>query len=205
MKRNILYTTLLVFLFTGCAGIPLPFTDFRLGEFLVESDRKERNNSCIDLKTLNEVSLALEVQHLVFIQSGDEADAITAGTVKKSLGEACLSGLTRLSTPQIKSELFGDIQTISDSSKLRELGGLAFEFRGTVMHSGVEITMHLQRRTEGPKRRMVAIYRLNDGKVIHFNYSGTDNVDMFTRFWPIREFFGLAVKGGTKAATGGIW
>ena len=125
--------------------------------------------------------------------------------MKASLGEACRNGITRLSTPQIKNELFGDIQTISDSSKLRELGGLAFEFRGTVMHSGVEITLHLQRRTEGPKRRMVAIYRLSDGKVIHFNYSGTDNVDRYTRFWPIREFFGLAIKGGTKALTGGIW
>jgi hypothetical protein len=206
MQKIVRLATLLtiLFLFTGCAGVPVPFTDYRLGEYLVESDRKERNNSCTDLKTLNEVSLALETQHLVFIQSQDEADAITAGTVKKSLGEACLSGLTRLSTPQIKNELFGDIQTISDSSKLRELGGLAFEFRGTVMHSGIEVTLHLQRRTEGPKRRLVAIYRLNDGKVIHFNYSGTDNVDMFTRFWPIREFFGLAVKGGTKAATGGI-
>jgi hypothetical protein len=51
---------------------------------------------------------------------------------------------------------------------------------------------------------MVAIYRLSDGKILHFNYSGTDNVDTYTRFWPIREFFGIALKGGTKAATGGI-
>jgi hypothetical protein len=184
--------------------MPLPFTDFRLGKFMIESDRKETNNSCTDLKTLNKVGLALETQHLVYIQSEDKTDAITAGDMKSALGESCLTGITRLSTPEIKNELFGDIQTISDSSKLRELGGLAFEFRGMVAHSGIEITLHLRIRTEGPKRRMVAIYRLSDGKILHFNYSGTDNVDTYTRFWPIREFFGIALKGGTKAATGGI-
>lgn len=204
MKRNILYTTLLVFLFTGCAGIPLPFTEFRLGQFLIESDRTEKNTGCTDLKSLNSVGLALETQHLAFIQSGDDDAGITAGDVKSALGEACLGGITRLSTPEIKTELFGDIQTISDSSKLRELGGLAFEFRGTVAHSGIELTLHLRIRTDGPKRRMVAIYQLSDGKVLHFNYSGTDNVDMYTRYWPIREFFGTALKGGTKAATGGF-
>jgi hypothetical protein len=95
--------------------------------------------------------------------------------------------------------LFGDIQTIRDSKKLRELGGFAFEFRNVVNHSGIEPTFHLRRKTEGPKRRLVAIYKLSNGKVIHFNYSGTDNVDIKSRFWPIQEFFGLIVKGGTKA------
>jgi hypothetical protein len=52
---------------------------------------------------------------------------------------------------------------------------------------------------------LVAIYSLSDGKVIHFNYSGVNNVDKFNRFWPIREFFGMAVKGGTKAVTGGFY
>ena len=197
--RNILYTTLLLFVFTGCAGIPLPFTDYRLAEFLVESDRTEINNSCTDLKTLNRVSATLETQHLIYIHSKDDNDAITVGDVKDSLGTEC-QGVTSLTTPQIKTELFGDLQTISDSSKLRELGGVSFEFRSTVTHSGIEITLHLDSYTEGPKRRLVAIYRLGDGRVIHFNYSGTDNVDRYTRFWPIREFFGIAIKSGSKAA-----
>ncbi len=199
MKRNILYTMLLVFLFTGCAGMPLPFTTFRLGEFLVESDRKEVNSTCTDLATLNSASLALETQHLSFLQTSDPDQAITASQVKAALGEECETRFIRLSTPRIKTELFGDIQTISDSSKLRELGGIAFEFRNTVNYSGIEPTFHLRIKTEGPKRRLVAIYRLNDGKVIHFNYSGTDNVDTKSRFWPIQEFFGIAIKAGTKA------
>ena len=205
MKMKILLVMILAFVTTGCAGIPLPLTDFRLGQFLVESDRKEINNSCTDLQNLNTVATALETQHLVYLESGDVTNALTVNAVKDALGSSCQGGITRLSTPQIKTELFGDVQTISDSSKLRELGGIAFEFRSTVTNSGIEVTLHLQRRSEGPRRRLVAIYSLSDGRVIHFNYSGVDNVDLYSRFWPIREFFGLAVKGGTKAATGGLW
>ena len=198
MKTTLL-AALVLFMTTGCAGIPLPFTEFRLGEFLIESDRKEVNSTCTDLATLNAASLALETQHLIYLQTSDSVNAITATNVKSALGEACQTRFTRLSTPQIKTELFGDLQTISDSSKLRELGGMAFEFRNTVSRSGIEPTFHLRKKTEGPKRRLVAIYKLSDGKVIHFNYSGTDNVDTKSRFWPIREFFGIAIKGGTKA------
>jgi hypothetical protein len=199
MKQITLLATLLAFVISGCAGLPLPFTEFRLGEFLIESDRKETNSTCTDLATLNSASVTLETQHLIYLQTSDPANAITVTEVKSVLGEACQTRFTRLSTPQIKTELFGDIQTISDSSKLRELGGISFAFRNTVSRSGIEPTFHLRKRTEGPKRRLVAIYTLSDGKVIHFNYSGTDNVDTKSRFWPIREFFGIAIKGGTKA------
>ena len=199
MKQITLLATLLAFVISGCAGLPLPFTEFRLGEFLIESDRKQVNSTCTDLDTLNSASLALETQHLIYLQTSDLVHAITVANVKSALGEACQTRFTRLSTPQIKTELFGDIQTISDSSKLRELGGIAFTFRNTVSRSGIEPTFHLRKRTEGPKRRLVAIYTLDDGKVLHFNYSGTDNVDTKSRFWPIREFFGIAIKSGTKA------
>jgi hypothetical protein len=198
MKLNILYAVLLL-LISGCAGLPLPFTEYRLAEFLVESDRTEINNSCTDLETLNRLALTLEAQHLSYIQTQDESNAIEVSSVRDALGEACENGIRNLSTPQIKTELFGDVQTINDSSKLRELGGLSFEFRSTIMHSGIEISLHLDRYTKGPKRLLVAIYKLSDGKVIHFNYSGIDDVDRYTRFWPIREFFGLVLKGGTKA------
>ena len=196
MLKTVLSITLLLTILSGCAGLGLPFTDYRLGEFLIESNRKEKNSTCTDLGTLNKATVGLETQHLTYLQTQDDTDAVTADQVKAALGEECQTRFTRLSTPQIKTELFGDIQTISDSSKLRELGGIAFEFQNTVNHSGIEPTLHLRRRTEGPQRRLVAIYKLNDGKVIHFNYSGTDNVDTKSRFWPIQEFFSLVIKGG---------
>jgi len=167
---------------------------------LVESNRDETNSTCTDLITLNVVADALEAQHLAYIRTKDDELAIKSGNLEASLGPKCQTRFRKLSLPQIKTELFGDIQTISDSSKLRELGGLLFEYQDVATKSGIHLSLHLSHATKGPERRMVAIYRLEDGTVIHYNYSGTNNVDRKSRSWPIREFFGAMIGAGVQLA-----
>lgn len=202
MRRVVMFWSMILLvltLCTACAGIPLPFTDHRLGRGLVESNHDETNSSCTDLETLNVVANALEAQHLAYIRTKDDSHAIKADSLHAALGEKCKSRFERLDIPQIKDELFGDIQTIKDSDKLRELGGLAFEYEDVSTKSGIEISLHMDHETRGPKRRLVAVYRLEDNTVIHYNYSGTNNVDRKSRSWPIREFFGAIVGVGMKA------
>ena len=194
------YLTLASLVLAGCAGVPLPFTDYRLANWLVEIKRQEVNSTCIDLAALNSIALDLKAQHLVYLRSHDEASAIVASDLVAAFGEECQTGFTNLSVPEIKTELFGDIQTISDSSKLRELGGLAFKYGNVATKGGVELSFHMNKASTGPARRLVAIYRLEDGKVIHFNYAGTDNVDKKTRTWPLDEIFGIAVRAASKVA-----
>jgi len=148
---------------------------------------------------LNIVANALEARHLAYLRTKDADIAISAEELESSLGEKCKVRFVKLSTPEIKTELFGDIQTIKDSDKLRELGGLAFEFQDVLTRSGIHFSLHLGHATKGPKRRMVAIYSLENDKVIHYNYSGTNNVDRKSRSWPVREFFGAMVGIGMKA------
>lgn len=186
-------------LLTGCAGFGLPFTERRAFDFPIESSRSERNSDCTTLTHLNAVSAAWEQQHLKYIRTKDETDAIPVESLIISLGEGCKERWRNLAIPDIKTELFGDIQTISDSSKLRELGGVLFTMKDVSTLSGIEATMHIRARSSGPDRRLVAIYRLADDRVIHFNYSGTDNVDGRSRRWPIEEFFGAAFGVGVKA------
>ena len=178
---------------SACAGVGLPFTDYRLGRALIESSHKETNSTCTDLETLSSVASHLEAQHLSYIRTKDEELAIRSKALESSLGVTCQTRFVRLSIPQIKTELFGDIQTIQDSAQLRELGGLAFEYQNVSTLSGIYLTLHLGHATSGPKRRLVAIYRLEDDVIIHYGYSGTNNVDRKSRSWPIREFFGAMV------------
>jgi len=198
--RLVAYLMFTSLISAGCAGIPLPFTDYRLANWLVEIKRQEVNSTCIDLATLNSAALDLEDQHLVYLRTHDEANAIVAGNLIAALGEECQTGFSNLSVPEIKTELFGDIQTISDSSGLRELGGLSFRYGDVATKGGIEVSFHMNKASKGPSRRMVAIYRLEDGKVIHFNYSGTNNVDKKTRTWPLDEIFGIAVRAVGKVA-----
>ncbi len=184
---------------TGCAGIPVAFTDYRIMDWPVESSRREINSGCIGLPQLNVVANLLEEQHLRYLQTRNDEDALDAADILVSLGDECGSRFSKLSTPQIKTELFGDIQTIADSNKLRELGGLAFDYKNVATLSGIEISLHMNQADSGPFHRIVAIYRLADKKVIHYNYSGTDNVDKKSRSWPIDAFFAAIIGVGLKA------
>jgi hypothetical protein len=198
MKQIILGAALLMFLTTGCMGIPLPFTDARFAMIEVNISSKSTNSTCTDLVTLAEVANELEVRHLRYLRSMNDAEAIGSEFFLHSLGEECKSRISRLDTKQIKNELFGDINIIPEPEKLRELGGYSFTYEKTNTRGGVEFTLHLNKASKGPERRMVAIYRLVDGKVIHFNYSGTDNVDTKSRSWPLDQFFGVAIGAAGK-------
>lgn len=187
-------------LFLGCAGFPLPFTEYRALDMRVESERIATNVDCTSLTHLNSVAAAWEGQHLKYIRSQDDTTAIDVQLLVSSLGEKCRARFKTLSIPDIKNELFGDIQTIADSSKLRELGGVSFDYEDVSTRSGIEVSLHLRQHSRGPSHRLVAIYRLADNKVIHYNYSGTNNVDSKRRRWPIDEFFRALVGTGMKAA-----
>jgi hypothetical protein len=179
-------------------GIPLPLTDDRLFYMPVEISNKETNSTCTDLSTLRATAHSLEENHLRFLRSKEYTDALDAEVFLHALGDGCHVLYTSLDISQIKTELFGDIQVIDDPRKLRELGGYAFIYEKEVTTGGLEFTLHLDKASRGPMRRMVAIYRLVDGKVIHFNYSGTDNVDTKSRSWPLDEFFGVVVGAAGK-------
>jgi hypothetical protein len=199
MKRYILALTIALLTTVGCMGIPLPGTDYRLMNWPIESRRVEINSTCIDLAELSIVAEGWEERHLNYIQTKDEAVAIDIGDFVASFGELCQARFNKLDVPKIKTELFGDIQTIADSNKLRELGGVAFAYQDVSKRTGIELSLHIQDHSKGPHRRLVAIYRLGDSRVIHYNYAGTDNVDKKLRRWPIDEFFGMAVRAAGKA------
>ncbi len=198
MKKLFPILSITLMLIVGCAGFGLPFTDYRVANWQVEINRREVNSTCTNLETLKTVAADLEARHLAFLRSQDDADALTSDLLLIALGDKCSSRYVRLSIPQIKTELFGDIQTIAESDKLRELGGLAFDFGDVRTRGGIELTLHIRKATKGPDHRMVAIYRLADGKVIHFNYSGTDNVDRKSRAWPLDQFFDAAFGAASK-------
>lgn len=191
---------LVAFTFTlaGCAGLPLPFTEARLGHWPVESDRREVNSGCVELETLNVVVASQEAQHLTYLRAKDEDLALKAKDLPRSLGSECQTRFSKLSTSEIKHELFGDIQIVGDATKLRELGGVAFDYQDVSTQSTFEISLHQNNASSGPHRRLVAIYRLSDDVVIHYNYSGTNNVDRKDRRWPIDAFFGTAAKAAAK-------
>ena len=189
---------LLTMQLSGCAGIPLPFTDARLFRYPVDIGKDEVNSTCTDLTNLTNTAKELEKRHLTYLRSKDIKDALDAEVFLHALGDGCHTLYTRLDTSKIKSELFGDLQIVGDPERLIELGGYAFDYKKTIVKGGVEITLHLNKASRGPDRRMVAIYNLADGKVIHFNYSGQDNVDKKSRSWPLDEFFGVAVGAAGK-------
>ncbi len=190
---------------SGCSGLGLPFTDFRLGRWEIESSRIERNSGCTNLESLAAFAEALENQHLLYIRTKSNTDALVAADIFGHLSQECQGRMRKLSIPEIKTELFGDVQILSDATKLTGLGGIAFDYTDVRTKSGIEPTLHLNSHQKGPRRRLVAIYRLEDDRVIHFNYSGIDNVDKKKRIWPIREFLvltlGLGMEVGAKAIT----
>ncbi len=198
MKKLFFTLSVTLMLIAGCAGFGLPFTDYRAMNWQVEINRREVNSTCTDLETLKTVVVELEARHLAYLRSQDDTDALTSDFFLAALGDKCSTRFSKLSVPQIKTELCGDIQTIAEADKLRELGGLAFDFGDVRTRGGIELTLHIRKATKGPDHRMVAIYRLADGKVIHFNYSGTDNVDRKSRAWPLDQFFDAAFSAASK-------
>lgn len=178
---------LLLLLTLSCAGVPLLFIDFRLGEFPVESHRTKSNTDCMSLESLNAIARRLEIQHLIYIRSRNIKDAIKVSEFLTAV-EGCRQGINKLSVAEIKTELFGDVQTISNSSKLRELGGLSLKYTDVATTSEIETTLHIRSSSSGPEHRMVIIYQLADNKVIHYNYSGVDDVNRSKRSWPIDLF-----------------
>lgn len=182
----------------GCIGIGIPWTSYRLMDWPVDISRHEINSTCTDIHSLTAAAKELEERHLAYLRSTNPKDAMSEDVVLNSLGEKCLPLFTRLDIGQIKTELFGDVSIIGDPDKLQQLGGYLFVFSDTRTEGGLEITLHLDKASSGPNRRMVAVYVLATGKVIHFNYSGTDNVDEKSRGWPLDEFFGVAVGAAGK-------
>jgi len=183
---------------TACGGFPLPFTERRAFNLPIESSRSATNSDCTTLEHLNAVASAWEQQHLKFIRSRDRNEAIPVESLIKSLGEGCQERWENLGIPRIKNELFGDLQTVNDSAKLRELGGVLFRFGDVSTMSGIEYSLHLRTHKSGPDRLVVAIFSLEDNRVIHYNYSGTNNVNGKSRRWPIDEFLGTVFGIGTR-------
>jgi hypothetical protein len=190
---------LFIFLLPACAGVPLPYTEHRLGNLPVEVSRKEVNTNCIDLKDFTNVSVAMEAQHLKFLRSGDLQDAISKEDFEKAVGDKCHARLADLTTAQVKTEMFGDLQVIPNAERLLLLGGVSFFFEDTSTSGGLEPTMHIRTMRHGPKERMVIIYRLEDGKVIHFVHSGTSDDTETKRVWALKEVFGTALSTAGRA------
>jgi hypothetical protein len=171
----------------------------RLGHIPIQSSTISRNNDCIDLETFNQITDALKIQHLEYIQTKEDGDAINIEEFINAFGETCKERFNSLKTSEIKTELFGDIQTIFNSMKLREYGGVSFDHRATQTLSSLELSLHLRHSTTGSDRVITVIYELADGKIVHYNDSGTDKINRKVRRWPFRELFGLAVKAAGSA------
>ena len=62
MKRFPLFATLVLLMATGCAGFPLPFTEYRPFNWQTEINRHEVNSTCTDLQTLSLTAAELEAQ-----------------------------------------------------------------------------------------------------------------------------------------------
>ncbi len=185
---------------SGCAGFKVPGTSFRAMDWRVESSLHSRNSTCTNLEQLNVVSSLLEEKHLNFIRSRDEKDAIKVEDILSSLGPKCKERFTKLTVPEIKTVLFGGVTIIERASDLARLGGISFEYENVSTETGIELSLHLRSHQTGPRRRLVAVYKLENERVIHFNSSGTNNVDNETRRWPIDQFFGILLGTGIALA-----
>lgn len=181
----------------SCAGFTVPFTDYKAMHWMFESDRDEINAGCIEKPQLQAIAGFLEQRHLDFIRKKEKAMSIK--DFKDSLGTACQPLFTSLTTTEIQTELFGTSAVIPNPEKLRELGGLLFAYLDITTDAGIRPTLHLEKRYTGPNRRLVAIYQLTDGNVIHLQWSGKDDIARKTLYWPVVEFFGFLVKEGANA------
>lgn len=194
MRKLILVTILLL---TGCAGFTVPFTDHKTMRWMFKADHDTLNADCIEKPQLAAIAGFLEQRHLDYLRK--ETEAVNVKEFKESLGTTCEPLLVGLTTTQIQTELFGTSAVIPNPEKLRELGGLLFIYQDILTDAGLLPTFHLEREYTGPDRRLVAIYQLTDGQIIHLQYSGKDNVSRRSLHWPVVEFFGLVIKQGADA------
>lgn len=205
MSKWLLIPALL--LLTGCAGMKLPFGEERFARGMIETERTETNSDCISFEAFRMVGQALEAQHIRFLSNRNVLDlvpgasALTHAQVAEALGQTCQERIRGLTTDEVRFQLFGGLQNIPNPERLQYLGGILFEFEDTVTDSGLRPSLHLEQIRSGPVRAVVAIYSLEDGQVLHFNYFGTDNVDKRTLDWPLLEFFGFAAQAGAGAIT----
>jgi hypothetical protein len=199
VKRLLWVSALL--LLAGCAGTTLPFSDsdHRHMRKMIETSHNETNTDCISFSAFQKVGQELENQHINFLSSRDPSQALNRAQVVLSLGKDCQERVKGLTTEEVKFQLFGSLQTIPNAEQLQYLGGVLFEFEDTTTDSGLRPTLHLEQVSSGPLRGLVAIYRLDNGQVLHLNYFGTDNVDKRSLEWPLLEFFGFVAEAGSKA------
>ena len=184
--------------FLGCAGLNVPFTKIELMEWEIEFNRDQVNTKCISIETLHEAAQSLETQYLTYMKTLNPTDSINIDNFKTALGDKCTPLLIKLSTPQIKTELYGDIEIIKDADILQYLGGFSFDFVDISTIGGMEPTFHIKQKSKGPKHRLVAIYSLQTGAVVHFNYSGTNDVDLKSRVWVLDEVIKQIIDTGSK-------
>jgi len=170
----------------GCAGVKIPFTEHRTLRYLIQSSRKEINSKCLPLEEFSNAAVSLDS---LYLDHRKKKEIFLKEQFLVIIGEGCSKRLVQLSTGEIKSELYGDLQSVEDPEILKSLGGMALYYQDVVVHSGVRATLHLESNASGPKRRLVIIYKLDTNEVIHFNYTGTDNIDEKDLYWPLAEFF----------------
>lgn len=169
----------------SCAGAKIPFTDARVSRFLIQTSRKEINSKCLTREELSKTAEILETLHL---NHRKDQSVFLKDQFLVTLGEECSKRLIQLTTGEIKTELYGDLQSIKDPESLKSLGGMVLYYEDVVVHSGIRATLHLERNHSGPKRRLVIIYNLDTNEIVHYNYTGTDNVDEKDLDFPITEF-----------------
>jgi hypothetical protein len=162
---------------------------------MITTSHDEHNTDCIDLPEIRQLSKTLEDQHVHFLGTRSDSDALTRSQIQTALGKHCESQAKSLTTDEIRFWLFGDLQNIPSPDRLQYLGGILFEYEDTITDSGLRPTLHLEQVETGPVRGMVAIYSLENGRVLHYIAFGTDNVDKRTLEWPLLEFFGFLAKG----------
>lgn len=200
-KLLVMFTTLLFL--SGCAGMSVPFKEERFARKMIQTSHDEKNTDCITLSDFKSVSEALEAQHVRFLASEDSSQALTKDAVEAGLGHDCRKRVKSLTTDEVRLALFGNLNDIPNADRLQLLGGILFEFEDTTTDSGVRPTFHIEQIQRGPERALVVVYTLEDGKVLHLNYSGTDNVDKRTLNWIVAKFFGDVAKSTAKAGVKG--
>ncbi len=176
---------LICLLTVSCAGVRIPFTHTTAPRFLIQTSRKEVNSKCLSLDKFAEAANTLQILH---IQQRKNKETFTKEQFLVLLGEECSKRLIQLTTGEIKTELYGDLQSVKDPEILQSLGGMALYYEDVVVHSGIRATLHLERNHSGPKRRLVIIYNLDTNEIVHFNFTGTDNVDEKDLDFPLAEF-----------------
>jgi len=205
MKHNIFIILTMCLSIMACAGMEVPFSssDHRIARSMIKTSDNEANTDCISFETFKMVGQTLEAAHIRYLSNENDVSypALTRNQVTTLLGVECEERITNLTTEEIKYQLFGGLQSIPNPERLQRLGGILFKYRDTHTLSGIRPTLHLEEKSNGPLRGLVAIYNLENGQVLHLVYSGTDNVDTTDLTWAVLKFFGVIAKSASKAVS----